>query len=332
MKQSVWLLLLTVFALSIGYIAFGANYFSTISGIQESKDSGDVEKSPKLQQTGVVKDLKLRENSGIDFSIRYEDALWMHNDSGEPPVLFLVGTDGKTLAECSVFRAANLDWEDICSFQWQGKSYVAVGDVGDNLKKRTSCQLYLIEEPKVELNHQRSVAHTILKHQKIDFKYEDGPKNCEAIAFDPRTRSFWLVEKIYQEVSHQEIPGVYQLKLNDDLTAESGVAKRISDYPVRNVTGMDLHDDRLVVRNYAFAHLVHIDGDWEKAFSEKRFDNVALPIQRQGEAICFSPEGDAVFVASELTRQPLYRIKLSDQKSKSETSHNPSPESISNAK
>ena len=324
MKQIVWFALLMIFAASVSYIVLGANYFSTISGVQE--DAEDVNKpTSKLKRTGVIQELDLRENSGIDFSIQYEDAIWMHNDSGSP-TLFLIGTNGQTLAKCYVNRSKNRDWEDISTFAWKGKPYVAIADVGDNFKRRKSCQLYLIEEPKFEINKEHAVTHTIRKHKKIDFKYEDGPRDCESVVFDAKTRSIWLVEKIFSEVSKDKIPGVYQLRLNDDLTAESGIAKRVAEYSVRNATGADLHGDTLVIRNYVFAHKIQLDGDWEKAFKKKQFETVPLPIQRQGEAICFDPQGEAVFVTSEFTRQSLYRVELSKPAAPSASSSKPGSE------
>ena len=313
------ILLALIFIAAVICIAFGASYFTTISGIQEGL--GDAKLEEKLKQLGIVQSVELKENSGIALSQQYKDAMWMHNDSGCAPELFLVGNDGKTLAKCRVNQAVNKDWEDICCFSWKNKPKILVGDVGDNQLKRDQSRLLLIDEPKFELSSKRSITHTILKHKTIEFRFEDGPRNCEAIAFDAKTRSILMIEKIYIEVPKDKVPGVYQLQLKDDLTAVDGVAKRIGNYPTRNVTGMDIKGDRMVVRNYLFAHLIERGKDgWKKTFEQKRFQNMALPIQRQGEAICFDKSGQFVFVASEFIKQPLYRVTITDPKQAATTS------------
>lgn len=54
--------------------------------------------------------------SGIAPSLHHENAVWIHNDSGTSPRLFLVDTSGEAvLAILNVNVADALDWEDMCS-------------------------------------------------------------------------------------------------------------------------------------------------------------------------------------------------------------------------
>ena len=68
------------------------------------------------------------EASGIVKSRRYPGIFWVHNDSGNPPLLFAVRGDGRIVRQ---FRLAipNIDWEDI-AIDDQGHLYL--GDIGNN--------------------------------------------------------------------------------------------------------------------------------------------------------------------------------------------------------
>ena len=85
-------------------------------------------------------------------------------------------------------KAKSVDWEDICSFDRDGTPRLLVGDIGDNGGKRKSCQLYLVEEPKVQDG-------TVRPLQEIKLKYSTGPMDCEALGVDPVGQKILLVEK-----------------------------------------------------------------------------------------------------------------------------------------
>jgi hypothetical protein len=83
------------------------------------------------------------EASGIVKSRRHPGILWVHNDSGNAPLLFAVRADGRIVRR---FRLAipNLDWEDIAI---DGQGHLYLGDIGNNsgvLRVRT---IYRIDEP-----------------------------------------------------------------------------------------------------------------------------------------------------------------------------------------
>src|SRR5271166_4020951 len=96
-----------------------------------------------LEHLGRFDARALPEASGIAKSRRHPGIFWVHNDSGNPPVLFAIRKDGTIVRE---FRLAvpNLDWEDI-AIDDQGHLYL--GDIGNNiipLKVRT---IYRLDEP-----------------------------------------------------------------------------------------------------------------------------------------------------------------------------------------
>ena len=83
------------------------------------------------------------EISGLAASARAVDGLWLINDSGGEPMLYLAGLDGADRGKVKVEPATNVDWEDLAGFSWQGKPYLLIADVGDNEGRRASCTLYI---------------------------------------------------------------------------------------------------------------------------------------------------------------------------------------------
>src|SRR5262249_42704530 len=69
-----------------------------------------------------------REASGIVKSRRHSGIFWVHNDSGNAPLLFAVRADGRVVRR---FRLAipNLDWEDIAT---DDHGHLYLGDIGNN--------------------------------------------------------------------------------------------------------------------------------------------------------------------------------------------------------
>jgi hypothetical protein len=75
------------------------------------------------------------------------DALWTHNDSGQP-VLYLVGLDGRDRARVTVAGARVEDWEDVAAGPCPGGGRcLYVGDIGDNRAARARITIYRVPEP-----------------------------------------------------------------------------------------------------------------------------------------------------------------------------------------
>lgn len=80
---------------------------------------------PDLYLQPLVRfDSSLRETSGL---IRWQQHFISHNDSGNPPELFVLDKAGKLIAQLPM-AAANHDWEDIAVLD--NKLYIA--DTGNN--------------------------------------------------------------------------------------------------------------------------------------------------------------------------------------------------------
>lgn len=309
-----WIDMKTLVTTFLACLLSGCLLLNGASAQEEPNNEND--HSP-LVQMGNIRAKKIHESSGISVCTTIKDAIWTHNDSGNAAEVYLLSTTGDLLLTVKLKESSNVDWESMCRANFNGKPFLIIGDVGDNRSRRKSCQLYILPEPTSADKDEITI-----EPAKIDFVYEDGPKNCEAISFDSTSDKLWLIEKRYVDDKRKDHPGIYSLPIQFTpkkkiVRAKQLVAKRIGDFPVRNVTGMAFSPSgsSLIIRNYLNAHLYHRSGErsWIDTIKSVRPKKVALPIQLQGEAICFTPNGESVIVTSESTRQPIWKVNLNAQ-------------------
>jgi hypothetical protein len=265
---------------------------------------------PPHKQVVTVQSASIDENSGIDLSYKYPNAAWTHNDSGGKPLLYLISlVTGETLATIKLENAINSDWEDIATFQKNGKSYIVVGDVGDNQRHRQEYQLCLLEEPDFVLGNPA----TLVVNNWLDcrFQYEDGSKNCEAIGVDLVDNQIILLEKVYHKVA--ETPGIYTLPLPGKNTLH-GVARRISEVALKNFSALDISDDglTLIARAYHAGYVFRRfhEQSWPEIIARKTPQVFEFPMQLQGEGVCFSTTHNTVLISTEKVRQPIFEVTL----------------------
>jgi hypothetical protein len=96
-----------------------------------------------LQPLGSLRHPAIREASGLVASRRHPGVFWVHNDSGNPAVLYAVERDGSLVREYPV-RAPNLDWEDLAA---DDSGHLYIGDIGNNNGRLPLRAIYRIDEP-----------------------------------------------------------------------------------------------------------------------------------------------------------------------------------------
>lgn len=262
------------------------------------------------QPSIVVRDERINESSGMALSFRHAGCLWLHNDSGDGPRLFLVNADdGATRGILTLAGASAVDWEDMSSFVVDGDPWLLVADVGDNQRDRgtarPACRIYLVREPTLtEQTNSRAVTADVT----ITLNWEGGPADCESVCVDPERREVLLLEK-------SVAPGcrLARIPLDLDTPRQQHTASVLGRLGIPAATAMDLAPDRrhLAVSTMWDGWLVARDNDdsWLTAFQENG-RVLRLPQRRQGETICFAADSGSLFLNSEGVRQPLWRIAV----------------------
>lgn len=240
----------------------------------------------------------------------------MINDSGGTAEIHLSDIEGNSRGFMKIKGAKNIDWEDLASFTYRGASYLLIADTGDNASKRQSVRLIVVREPPLPEDG-LSIRGELEIAWQFDFVYEDGPKDCEAVAVDIDSERVILVSK------RTETPQVYELPLRPQ-GADGQIAKRIgktkviaparSLIPFRNQpTGLDISKDgktAAIVTYYGVFLFSREAGEtWEHALER---EPIPLGNHRllQAESIAFSNDAKTIYCISEGVNSPIRRFVL----------------------
>ena len=278
-----------------------------------------------VRQAGLITDPSLTEASGMSCSRRERGLIWMVNDGGHPSALSAFTTDGRAQGSVIVQGAVNRDWEDLAGFDLDGQAYILIADVGDNQSVRDFVRIYVVAEPERQASGAFPAA--VVPAWQFRFRYEDGPRDCEAVAVDTMKRQILLLTK------RTSPPLIYELPLHPSdedtmlvarqLGKVSHIpppsAKNLIQDPVFGVlysqpTALDICcDNRMaVVLTYKEAYLFgRAPGEtWDAAMAGEPLA-VGIPQLKQMETICFSANCRTLYVSTEKLPAPILEVDLS---------------------
>ncbi len=256
------------------------------------------------------------ESSGIAVSTRDPQILWTHNDSGDRPRLFAVNRIGKLVAEVAVESAEARDWEDLCSFEMAGSHWLAIGDCGDNERKRQDITIYFVEEPLVPSGQTKSIRVAAQRTLKVRYP-GDRPLDCEAIAYDPLTSCVLLCSKETYRTQ------VFQVPVPQEKGLHHATAQRIGVLGLPWVTAADISRDgqRFVIATYGPGGILIRSADQKNGQRDWGLSNPTklrtfeLPARFQGESVCFDPLQGNLILTSEGTPTPLHFVPIPEKTS-----------------
>lgn len=271
----------------------------------------------EAEVAGVVTQEAIGEISGLAASRAFPGQYWAINDSGNDADLHLMDARGRHQGRVPL-PVANVDWEDLASFELDGRHYLLVADTGDNGGVRDELVLHVLEEP-ATLTAPARLAWS------LRFRWPDGPRDCEAVAVDPMHGDVLLISK------KRVPPELFRLPLRpagpEPAVAEpigtlAGIEQPDAGDLRRNpvfgryraqITGADLSPNGrvLAVLNYRAIHFLvrEADGGWDRALA-RRPSHLILPWLPQAEAIAFGADGRSLVVGSEQLPSPLLRYRV----------------------
>lgn len=265
----------------------------------------------------TIKNPSVTESSGLVASRTLPGAYWTHNDSGDGPFIYAINTRGNSLGVFRVTGANARDWEDISigPGPQPNRTYLYIGDIGDNGEKRDDIVVYRVAEPDLKSAAKGSTKakpNTTEPAEAIRLKYPDGKHDAETLLVHPTTGNLYIVTKVTFAN-----PVVYEAAA--PLTPGKTITmKRIGEVHVPSIFGGALTggsvspDGRRVAlcdyfQGYELvlpARSTNFDDIWKEKMTG--FD---LGKRQQGESIAYRLDGNALLATSEGKEFDLIQVE-----------------------
>jgi hypothetical protein len=265
----------------------------------------------------TIKNESVTESSGLVASRTLPGAYWTHNDSGDGPFIYAFNTRGEALATYRVTGANARDWEDISigPGPQPNRTYLYIGDIGDNGEKRSDIVVYRVAEPDLKTTNKGSTKSrplTTEPAEAIRLKYPDGNHDAEALLVHPTTGKIYIVTKVAFRN-----PTVYEAAA-PFATGPTITMKRINEVHIPSlfggaITGGSVSPDgrRVALCDYFQGYelvLPASSSNFDDIWKEKMtgFD---LGKREQGESIAYRLDGNALLATSEGKQFDLLQVE-----------------------
>src|SRR5690606_3947651 len=247
------------------------------------------------QPQGKIDNVEIHEASGLLASQNFPGHFWAHNDSGDDARLFLIDGSAKHRATFYLAGVTARDWEDIAWMDHQGRSCLLIADIGDNAGRHDYVLVHRVEEPLC--SDVAGDVNTIStdRIQSFILRYEDGPRDAEALFFDRLDGALYVISKRELEV------GIYRAVL-PNRPVDTLLLEKVGKLPHTFITGADIRRDGTEVLAKNLMEVFY----WKRDPGESIVDVLYKPAIRlpyipepQGEAIAFDVEGKGYYTLSE---------------------------------
>ncbi len=276
--------------------------------------SGDYGQPTQLAR---LQDPALTESSGIVASRTTPGVYWTHNDSGDGPFIYSFDLLGHSRGVWRINGAAARDWEDIAAGPGPlpKRSYLYVGDIGDNSENRSSIVVYRILEPTIIAGDARSTKskpRTIETFEAIQLRYPDGKHDAETLLVHPSsgdlyviTKELWGKASVYKAIAPLETSKTVTMARVDGLKIPSLLGGF--------VTGGDISPDgrRVALCDYLHGYEIVLGDGYIGSFDaiwKQPIKTIDLGSRKQGEAVCYRLDGKALLTTSEGVRSPVTEV------------------------
>jgi len=265
----------------------------------------------QLDTTGRFRNKELNEISGIAASALRNNIYYVHNDSGDTSRLFAITPDG-TCKNVIYFKGDPKEKRGVCDCEdiavstgpVKGKSYIYLGDIGDNGNERKYITVYRIEE-KTQWAKDSIVNAAAVS---VNLKYPDGPRDAETLMVDPVEKLIYIVSKRADTIGVYTAPLAF--KPNDTLTLTRQCKLHFDGFrPFKWITAGDISRDgqQILLKSYEKVYY------WKRSNNEpawktmmKKPQELPYKAEKQGEAIGFTLDGKGYYTTSEGVFAPIY--------------------------
>jgi len=263
----------------------------------------------------VLEDPAIKESSGLVASRSTPGLFWTHNDSGDGPFIYGFDSRGGRKGVWRVVDAFARDWEGIAAGPGpqRNQSYLYIGDIGDNREQRSEIVVYRVPEPTIsaaEISSTKSKPRFTESAEAIRLRYPDGKHDAETLMVHPVTGSLFIVTKVAFAN-----PGIYEA--SRPMSSDGPITlKRLGELNIPSllggiITGGDISPDgrRVALCDYMQGYeIVLPDGAAFNTIWNQPLRPIGLGQRKQGEAIAYRLDGNALLATSEGSPAPLIQV------------------------
>ena len=299
----------------IGTIATGALVFASVTAYRQLEGSRKPASGAlgfsQAVEVGRIANPAVTESSGIAASRRTPGRYWTRHDSGGRPLLFATDEKGANLGTYRVMGVKAYDWEDIAVGPGpdSNTSYIYIGDIGDNLKRRDEIIVYRVPEPAIAGSGGANRMTQITNAAAIRLSYPDGRYDSEALMVHPKTGDLYVLTKTMEDAARVYVARA-PLSAAKRSTLKLVGTLRVPSLFGSTITGGDIASDGLhvVVANYLSAYELFLDDPAANfdAIWKRPLTSLSIPARPQGESICYSVDGNKVLLTSEGANSPVW--------------------------
>ena len=264
---------------------------------------------------------EIEEISGMALSRMNPKYFWAHTDSGGESALYVLNEKGELKGKIDIVGSLNTDWEDIavgpCE-KGSEESCIYIGDMGDNLTKRTDKKVYIVKEPRLpDVITPESIAALgdVVVWKTLHVKYPASKEasyysnpDCESLMVSPKGEIFVVSKQseggrqtLYRMHRDGKRAGEHEALSSYLFTSQLGNLK-----PLFNaVTAADFAPDgkRFIVRTYAAVYEYDLDKYPDRRVPWHWDSSCEIVTVETGDVELKTPDttvllhrGDAVFV------------------------------------
>jgi hypothetical protein len=247
--------------------------------------------------SGLVSNDAILDASAMATSRLQDSLVWVCNGHSDHSRIHALNTHGKEIATYYLNKTFQRNWEDMASGPGPDptKTYLYVGDIGDNDSQWATKTIYRFVEPYAILKGD-SVIDTIKELDKLVFVYPDTFHNAEAFMVDPLTRDYYVITK------HAQHGRVYRARYPQP-TASIDTLEYLDSIPYGMITAADISASgaEILLKNYGRIYY------WKREPGESIIQTIVKPTNQKipyhrepiGEAMCWTRNADGYFTLSE---------------------------------
>jgi hypothetical protein len=247
--------------------------------------------------SGVVSNDAIVDASAMAVSRLQDSLVWVCNGHSDNGRIHALNSHGKQIAAYYLKKAFQRNWEDMASGPGPdpAKTYLYIGDIGDNDSQWATKTVYRFEEPYAVWKGDSAI-DTVKEIDKLVFAYPDTFRNAEAMMLDPLTKDYYIISK------HSKNGRVYRARYPQP-TSGVDTLEYLDSLPYGMITAADISASGLeiLLKNYGRIYY------WKRAPDESIIQTIVKPASQKppyipepvGEAMCWNRTATGYFTLSE---------------------------------